>query len=97
MRFNKYPGRITKMEARKRWDEGKSFIMVPCKCSAYYPYRGNGDCYYGLGQMAYTIDPVMAASHFEHFDDLCNHFEYYNCNPVVGRYAAFYVPREELE
>ena len=79
----KHPGRITKKEARKLFSGGVKFIIVPCKCR---PYNYNGS----LGYTACIVDPLEMPDKYKCFDTFVNEFEYYNCNPELGYYAAFY-------
>ena len=79
----KYPGRITKKEARKLFRGGVKFIIVPCKCR---PYNYNGS----LGDTAGIVDPLKMPDKYKCFDTFVNEFEYYNCNSELGYYAAFY-------
>lgn len=97
MRMKNYPGRITKKVARKRWEEGKSFVCVPCKCRAYENTHTLRKTEYGLGEMALMIDPYVACGFYDTFDDFCNSFTYYNCTAESGYYPAFYLPKEELK
>lgn len=71
--------RINKAAARKLWNEGRNFIIVPCKCSPN-----------GLGALYTETDLSTDADIRRTFDTFVNEFEFYNCNPETGKYAAFY-------
>ena len=71
--------RINKATARKMWNEGNNFIIVPCKCSPM-----------GLGALYTSTDLSSEDIPRRSFDSFVNEFEYYNCNAETGRYAAFY-------
>ena len=79
----KYPGRLTKKQARILFNEGSPVLIVPCKCSPF-DFIGRLSRY---GSVAYK--PIMSEDYSD-FDKFVNAFEYYNCNPELGRYAAFY-------
>ena len=90
MKMKNYPGRITKREARKRWKEGKDFIIVPCRCR---PYDNSKE----LGFMAHIVRTWVTKGIYDNFDDYCNEFSFYNCTAETGYYPAFYLPKEELK
>lgn len=90
----RYPGRITKNEARKRWEEGKPFIVIPCKCTPYEPSNYLNGYHYKTWAMAENVESSVVSDYIT-FDALVNEFEYYNCNFETGRYPAFYIPWEE--
>lgn len=71
--------RINKTTARKMWNEGHNFIIVPCKCSPA-----------GIGALYTETDLSEDYSTRRPFDTFVNEFEFYNCNNETGRYAAFY-------
>lgn len=73
--------RINKTTARKLWESGRNFILVPCKCSPN-----------GLGALNTETDLSLEdITCRRNFDSFINEFEYYNCNSEMGRYTAFYV------
>lgn len=83
----KYPGRITKQAARKRWNEGKSFIITPRYISPFYPDgRLNNE---GV----FVNEDVR--KNYKNFDFFCDEFTFYNCNKVTGPYPAYYVLNTE--
>lgn len=70
--------KINKRQARKHFNEGKIFWIVPCNLRP--------EC--GLRLSA------LSEKSYDTFDALCNAFEYYNCGQETGRYAAFYIEKE---
>ena len=72
--------RITKAEARKRWDAKQRLYIAPCNLRPGGPW--------GIGS---EINSYRGYSN--DFDDVVNSFEYYNCfNSETGHYASFYKP-----
>ena len=76
--------RINKRVARKLFDEGKEFWIVPrfqdpLHCGNLINFKGAANYYDG-----YTS-----------FDALVNAFEYYNCDNERGTYSAFYIEVKE--
>ena len=67
--------KINKREARKLFNNGKSFYMVSCKMRPEFAIKIN--------------DSRINA--FRTFDNLINHFSYYNCDYARGYYPAFYI------
>lgn len=75
--------RINKRQARKLYENGEKFYMIPCKLN---PYFGNGVF---LIPVQKASDP--ATEYNDRFNMLVCSFEFYNCiNNETGRYAAFY-------
>lgn len=72
--------RITKNQARKLFNAGNSFVMVPCKCRLFTMW--GLDCF---------IDGYDERESGRTFDTIINMFTYYNCNNELGYYPAFYV------
>lgn len=72
--------RINKITARKLWNEGHNFIIIPCNCSP----KGFGALY---TETDLSIENIPRRS----FDAFVNEFECYNCNNKTGNYAAFYI------
>lgn len=71
--------RITKSTARKMYNQGQPFYMIPVKFHPESPW--------GL------LCPITDFS--KTFDALINAFCYYNCRDnESGRYPAFYVKRQ---
>lgn len=81
------PNRINKSVARKLWDAGESFIVVPRFVS---PFDAQGN----LKGSALIVDSSVR-SNFASFAIFCDNFIYYNCNTVTGLYPAFYVLNKE--
>lgn len=69
--------KINKTTARKLYNAGREIIAIPCKC------RPGGAWLTGV-----TLSKDATG---REFDALINEFEFYNCIPGLGRYAAFYV------
>lgn len=94
--MNKYPGRISKKQARKLFEENKPFVIVPCKCYPYF-HGWSGKKYgYHLTLMASVIYP-QECEEGTTFDSIVNSFEYYNCHAFGnGSYAAFYEAKPDV-
>lgn len=94
--MNKYPGRLTRKKAREMFEHGKPFVIVPVKCPAY-TYRGIGEYSnnYYLSEYATIIYPIEYEEDMT-FDKIVNAFEYYNCNSLLGYYAAFYEAHSDI-
>lgn len=71
--------RISKAAARKIWNNGENFIMVPCKLSP----KGLGACF--------TRCDLSNDWQHDSFDALINEFSFYNCNRETGQHVAFYL------
>jgi hypothetical protein len=71
--------RISKAAARKLWNAGDEFVIVPHKmipgCWASFPVRRNSDDH--------------------SFETFLNTFNYYNSNWECGYYPAFYNTKQE--
>ena len=75
--------RITKAQARKRYELGEDIYLVPCKCSP--------DNVWGL-----TFQMNKDNINTDGFDKTVNCFIWYNCNHnELGYYPAFYIKRED--
>lgn len=83
MKMQHQPNRIRKTEAKKLWDAGESFIIIPRLCS---PYDAQGN----LKDFAFIVDSFVR-SNYTSFNRFCDHYTYYNCNTVTGLYPAFYI------
>lgn len=68
--------RISKQEAKKRYEAQQHVIIIPCKC-----VPGNKWC---IGNRMYNVGGRT-------FEQYLNEWSYYNCNSELGRYPAFYV------
>lgn len=77
--------RVSKRTARRLFDaERKEIFFIPCNASPVSPW--------GLG----LIYPPKT-NNFTCFDQICNEFEYYNCNTnELGRRASFYAKEGEV-
>jgi hypothetical protein len=87
--------KINKQKAKRLYNEGKKIYIVPVK--VYPDFKGQ---WIKPFELQYTNEmkqrdveyPGLA---FEHtFDSRINNFEYYNCNPELGNYTAFYIITE---
>ena len=83
MNMIQYPGRLTKKQARKLFNEGSPVLIVPCRCSPF-DFSGRYSRYSAVAHK------LIMSEDYQDFDKFVNAFEYYNCNPELGRYAAFY-------
>ena len=72
--------RISKKQARKLFDDGRTIIVVPCKCRLFTGW--NLEC---------IIDGYNVEEPDRTFDKIINMFIYYNCNNELGYYPAFYI------
>lgn len=83
MKMQHQPNRIRKTEAKKLWDAGEPFVIVP---RLIYPYDAQGN----LKDFAFIVDSFVK-SNYKSFDRFCDHYIYYNCNSITGLYPAFYI------
>lgn len=67
--------RISKTAARKMYDQGQPFYMIPVKLHPESPCG-----------LLYAVTDFS-----EPFEKLLNAFCYYNCDNERGKYPAFYV------
>ena len=74
--------RITKRQARLKWDKREPFTIVPCKVSPYNVW--------GIG----AKDVVRDEEDNTTFDSMINAFMYY-VDSELGRYPRFYVRMED--
>ena len=72
--------RISKKEARKRYDAGENVLFIPCLLNP----ENN---FYCLG----IWENKDLCGQYESFDKLVNEYEFYNCRRDTGLYTAFYV------
>ena len=76
--------RIDKRKARKMYNAGQEVGIIPCKCNpASIWFNG------------FTMINDPSQEETRDFDSYVNEFEYFNCNAEMGRYAAFYLYKEE--
>ncbi len=72
--------RITKSEARKRWNAKQRLYIAPCNLHPGWPWRFGKE---------FNSENISDSS----FEDMVSNFEYYNCyDSKTGRYASFYKP-----
>lgn len=96
MKMKKFPGRMTRKEAKRYFEQGRAFIIVPSKCKPFY-YGGIGaKMQYRLTEYASICYPQRLQEDEISFDIYVSEFMYYNCNYQVGYYPAFYEPNKEL-
>lgn len=76
---------INKTEAKKLFNAGKSFFIMPCNMVFVnlwgYPYEANKNDAIHIG----------CNSQENAFDIMYNEFIYYNCNNETGKYPIFFV------
>jgi len=77
--------RISKNEARKRFDAGKDFALCPVKLRPGFPWAPH-----------MTVRSGEHKANGRTFEQLLNEFCYYNANcNETGLYAAFYLVTEK--
>lgn len=83
--------RITRKEARKRYNAGEVARLCAVKLSPVNMWGCFADCCReALSPIAEDgFNTVVARS--REFDTVVNAFTFYNCNAETGRYPAFYV------
>lgn len=75
--------KIRKDRARKLFNEGRAIKIIPCRANPASIW---------MGFIEIQKDLPFAKEHEGNtFDKIVNAFEYYNCNPEMGRYAHFYI------
>ncbi len=72
--------RINKTIARKIYNNGGEVLFIPCLLN---PLNN----FYCLG----IWENKDLQGQYDSFDNLVNHFEWYNCNNETGKYTAFYI------
>ena len=74
--------RIDKVHARHLFNTGERLVLVPSKFS---PFN------------IWGLQAETERNEFEYsdFDTLVNEFEYYNCDSETGKYAAFWICKED--
>lgn len=83
--------RITRKEARKRYNAGEVIRMCAVKLSPVNMWGCFADCCReALSPVAGDGFNTVVARSWE-FDTVVNAFTFYNCNAETGRYPAFYV------
>ncbi len=74
--------KITKAEAKKLYESGKSIYLNPSKM------RPNGVWHQAMKVSKASLDNKL--SHAPSFDKLVNEYHYYNCNKEMGLVVHFY-------
>lgn len=76
----KHYTRIDKRTARRAFDNGLTVVFCPCNL---HPF--------GFWNCGVEINKSHESFSGYTFDNIVNHFEYYNCiNAETGKYSAFY-------
>lgn len=78
--------RISKQEARKRYQDGLSTIFCPVNMHPFHKFF----------RMSIEINPANINCNYQAFETVLNAFEWYNCNSETGYYTAFYIPVKEV-
>lgn len=75
--------RINKAKAKQLYCNSKEIpiYILPCKANP----------------ASMWITPTRITSRVVPFDVMVNNYEYYNCNPELGSYAAFYIKEGEVD
>lgn len=76
-KFSKYD-KLTKTQAKKVLDLGGIIIIAPCKCNV-------------LGLFSMQVKKADIIENYGSFENLINHFSYYNCNSELGKKPSFYI------
>lgn len=74
--------RISKREARKRYDNNLPFAICPAKMRPGFPFASH--------MMVHPTD-FKKQELGRTFDKVVNSFTYYNCSHETGYYTAFYL------
>lgn len=69
--------RVSKIAARKAFDNGQPVTLCPVKMNPFGVWRS--------GAIVTRSDDI------QDFEKFCNEFYYYNCTSETGRYVAFYL------
>ena len=72
--------RVTKATARKAFNNQYGVYIVPCNARV--------DAYSGC------FGCIINDRKGDTFDNLCNHFRYYNCNNDIGNYIKYFLFHE---
>ena len=79
--------RISKREAERRYNAGKTIRFCACKLSPVNIWGCFCDC------CREDVSSIVARN--REFETVVNAFRFYNCNGETGRYPAFYVKMED--
>ena len=72
--------KISKKQARERYDEGKIIRLMACN----------------LNPNGYWGEPLpINNKQGKSFDKICNEFSYYNCTRETGKTISFYITEED--
>lgn len=67
---------VNKTKAGRFFYEGKSVFLLPCNANPNSPWAG--------------MYEIVDEGDYD-FNNIVNHFEYYNCNGEMGKYAVFFI------
>lgn len=77
--------RITKAEARKRYENNEPFVMCPCKMRPGFPFGMHSTIF------PEAHKPAGYPELWDSFDSVYNNWAYYNASYEAGYYAHFYI------
>ena len=77
--------RITKREARARYEINETFVLCPCKVYPGGPWASHSTIFPG------EYKPKGYPDLWYSFDSMYNNWAYYNESSEQGRYAHYYV------
>lgn len=85
--------RISKLRARKLYDDGKIVYLCPVKLRPGYPWHPE----VAISKHNERTDGLAQyfVSDTNEFDKVVNDFTHYNCNWSAGTYPAYYVREED--
>lgn len=81
--------RITKKQARARFETNETFVMCPAKIYPGGPWASHSTIFPGLSK------PEGYEDLWDSFDSVYNSWAYYNASYETGYYAHFYVENQE--
>lgn len=76
--------RITKKQAERRYNTKQEVYILPCNLNPENVWQKPAL----IKQNGLFLEP---------FENVVNHFIYYNCDRERGKYPAYYISREEYE
>ena len=79
--------RINKIQARKRYESGKSVFLLPCNVAP-------NSIWIKPIRIKDTSNEFDFMPEWDLFDSKVNAFEYYNCNSELGKYASYYIKED---
>ena len=83
--FGEYT-RVSKSAMQSVIKRNIDFIIIPCNGRLETP-----------GKLGLKVNPAEMLKEYGTFNNFVNHYEYYNCNGELGKYAAFYVNRNDIK